>query len=208
MARYATSKTHGVPCCLMEISSGRWYWRRSVGGKQQAPRLLENVPPGPENASAARLAIELLEGQPLDEQRSVNKKIFVRDTWEQQIDERAKPGRVGTIRPSSSRAFKGNFRRHVLPRLGDRRVYTVSRADIVNLINELVEEGLAPGTVKSIVGACSIVFNGYQEAGYRPDNPTRNLGKLRPKLEKRGVDRHKHTLSPDEIDAIIAELET
>jgi integrase len=66
------------------------------------------------------------------------------------------PARVGggartRLSPSTFEGYRLNLRRHVLPRLGDRRLASLRTEDVDRLIAELEAEGKAAGTVRNVI---------------------------------------------------------
>lgn len=106
-------------------------------------------------------------------------------------------------KPSSVRMDEMNLARHVLPRLGARKVAEVSHAEIVRLHQGIGAE--APGAANRVLALLSKMFNLAEKWGLRASstNPCRHVTKFK----ERAVERY---VAPDEyarLDAVITEAE-
>lgn len=65
----------------------------------------------------------------------------------------SRDGRLGRSRlaPSTHREYRRALEVHILPRLGPRPLAALRPGDVDNLIAELEEHGLAPGTIRNVV---------------------------------------------------------
>jgi integrase len=61
---------------------------------------------------------------------------------------------------------RSQLHRHLLPRLGNRRLALITTDDVVAVARELQADGLSPWTVKRILGALSCVFTFALRRGY------------------------------------------
>jgi hypothetical protein len=62
--------------------------------------------------------------------------------------------------------YRSQLRRHLLPRLGPRRLALITSDDVVAVMRELQADGLSPWTIKRILGALSCVFTFALRRGY------------------------------------------
>ncbi len=91
-----------------------------------------------------------------------------------------------------------NLRLHVLPRLGSRRLDTITRADVAKLHHEL---GATPIAANRVLALLTTIFNKAEKWGLRPDgsNPCRHI-------DKDKETRRQRVLSFDELKRLGAEL--
>src|SRR6266542_4288092 len=71
--------------------------------------------------------------------------------------------------------YRSQLRRHLLPRLGRRRLAMITADDVVAVTRELQADGLSPWTVKRILGALSCVFTFALRRGYVTTHPFQRL---------------------------------
>ena len=85
---------------------------------------------------------------------------------------------------SSALSYESALRRHVLPRLGDRRVADVTRADVIALHHRM---RAIPYAANRTVGILSAVFTAAELWGLRPEgtNPCRYVKRFREKRRER-----------------------
>jgi integrase len=67
--------------------------------------------------------------------------------------------------------YRSHLRRHLLPRLGRRRLRSITTDDVVALSRELQREGLSAWTIKGILGTLSCVFSYALRRGYIGSHP-------------------------------------
>jgi hypothetical protein len=65
---------------------------------------------------------------------------------------------AGERRERTFDLYRSQLSRHLLPRLGRRRLGLITADDVVALMRELQADGLSPWTIKRILGALSCVF--------------------------------------------------
>jgi site-specific recombinase XerC len=78
---------------------------------------------------------------------------------------------VGERRDRTLDLYRSQLHRHLLPRLGNRRLALITTDDIVAVARELQADGLSPWTVKRILGALSCVFTFALRRGYVNSHP-------------------------------------
>jgi integrase len=78
---------------------------------------------------------------------------------------------VGVRRDRTSDLYRSQLRLHLLPRLGRRRIALITPDDVVALTRQLQAQGLAPWSVKRILGALSCVFSYAIRRGYITHHP-------------------------------------
>lgn len=71
--------------------------------------------------------------------------------------------------------YRSQLRRHLLPRLGRRRLVLITPDDIVHVTRDLQAEGLAPWTIKGILGVLSCVFSYAHRRGLIGAHPFERL---------------------------------
>jgi integrase len=106
-------------------------------------------------------------------------------------------------KPSSVRMDEKNLERHVLPRLGARKVAEVSHAEIVRLHQSIGAK--TPGAANRVLALLSKMFNLAEKWGLRAQstNPCRHVTKFK----ERAIERY---VAPEEyarLDGVIGEAE-
>lgn len=119
--------------------------------------------------------------------------------------EGARSGRVlnrkgERYRPSVTRDYEGDLRRHVEPALGDLRLSEVRRANVQDLIDMLVAAGLAPSTVRNALDPLRRIFDRAVKRDLIPFSPCQHLE------VPRGTGTRDRIASPVEAAALIAAL--
>jgi integrase len=82
---------------------------------------------------------------------------------------------AGERRDRTFDLYRSQLHRHLLPRLGRRRLVLITADDVVTLGRELQADGLSPWTVKRILGALSCVFTFALRRGYINTHPFHRL---------------------------------
>ncbi len=82
---------------------------------------------------------------------------------------------AGERRDRTFDLYRSQLHRHLLPRLGRRRLGLITADDVVALTRELQADGLSPWTVKRILGALSCVFTFALRRGYIAAHPFHRL---------------------------------
>ncbi len=95
---------------------------------------------------------------------------------------------AGARRERTLDLYRSQLHRHLLPRLGRRRLVLISADDVVAVMRELQAEGLSPWTIKRILGALSCVFTFALRRGYIATHPFHRLER----------DERPHPLSSDQ----------
>jgi len=78
---------------------------------------------------------------------------------------------AGQRRDRTLDLYRSQLHRHLLPRLGNRRLALITTDDVVAVARELQADGLSPWTVKRILGALSCVFTFALRRGYVNSHP-------------------------------------
>src|SRR6266496_2701828 len=78
---------------------------------------------------------------------------------------------AGERRERTLDLYRSQLHRHLLPRLGRRRLVLISADDVVAAMRELQADGLSPWTVKRILAALSCVFTFALRRGYISAHP-------------------------------------
>jgi len=71
--------------------------------------------------------------------------------------------------------YRGTLERHVLPRLGHRRLQLITTDDLAALVAELRAKGLSPWTINGLLVPLSCVFSFAVRRSYIATNPLRHL---------------------------------
>jgi integrase len=82
---------------------------------------------------------------------------------------------AGERRDRTLDLYRSQLHRHLLPRLGRRRLALITPNDVVAVMRELQADGLSPRTVKRILGALSCVFTFALRRGYVVARPFQRL---------------------------------
>jgi integrase len=81
----------------------------------------------------------------------------------------------GSVRANTLEFYRYRLERHVLPRLGNRRLDEIGVDDIVGLINDLRERGYAPQSVTAILTPLSRVLSHAARRSLIPSSPMSRL---------------------------------
>lgn len=82
---------------------------------------------------------------------------------------------AGERRDRTFDLYRSQLHRHLLPRLGRRRLVLITADDVVAIARELQADGLSPWTVKRILAALSCVFTFALRRGYINTHPFHRL---------------------------------
>ena len=100
--------------------------------------------------------------------------------------------------------YRQRLHRHVVPMLGRRPVADVVLADVRRLVDQLSGDGLAPGTVTSVIGILSGLLRYAVKGGHLARNPVRDLDRDdRPGTGRLTEPRY---LNVDEVEALLAQM--
>lgn len=123
------------------------------------------------------------------------------DAWLEQASQGVIRTRSGdTYKPAALRAYATAFRRRVYPVLGSEPVADVGRADLQELVDRLVAEGLSASTIHTPITALKAVFRHELDRDRIKVNPT--VG-LRLPAVRGGRDR---IADPQEAERLLAVL--
>ena len=78
---------------------------------------------------------------------------------------------AGERRDRTLDLYRSQLRRHLLPRLGRRRLALITADDVVAVTRALQADGLSPWTIKRILGALSCIFTFALRRGYISAHP-------------------------------------
>jgi integrase len=129
-------------------------------------------------------------------------------TLSEAAEEWLEAARVGVVRtrsgepykPSALRAYEEALRAKVLPALARRRLASIARADVQELVDRLVARGLAPSTVRNAVLPLRAIYRRAEARQQVLENPT--LGLSLPALRA----RRERVARPSEARALLAAL--
>jgi hypothetical protein len=82
---------------------------------------------------------------------------------------------AGERRDRTFDLYRSQLYRHLLPRLGQRRLGLITADDVVAVARELQADGLSPWTIKRILGALSCVFTFALRRGHIATHPFQRL---------------------------------
>ena len=105
------------------------------------------------------------------------------------------------VRKSYSEACEYMQRVHVSPLLGDRKASEVDRGDVEAFGRALLKRGLAPKSVRNIMGFLHAVFEHGLDRGWVRENPVRRAEK--PGRRRQGSNPDLQFLSVSELEAVI-----
>src|SRR3954454_17065194 len=109
-------------------------------------------------------------------------------------------GLEGLVLPSTVEAYAGRLERHVLPRLGDRRLDEVAVDDILALISALRKKGYSGTTIAVTLTPLSRLFAKAVRRGLIESNPVSKLDRSeRPRISR----QERPVLSPDEVGRLL-----
>jgi len=105
------------------------------------------------------------------------------------------------VRHTTQSSYESNYRLHILPVLGHRRLNEITRAQIKDFVASLVEQKLARPTIRIITSQLCALLNQAIEDGIIDFNPATNLAKF----YKNAPIRHKEIqpLTEPEIKAFL-----
>ncbi len=104
------------------------------------------------------------------------------------------------LRPKTLEWYSNAIRRHLVPRIGRRRVAEVNEDDVVRVIAEMRTAGYAPWTIKGVVMVAGRVMGHAARRGLIPGNPVRRLERgERPSLVRRDL----RVLNRDEVGRLL-----
>ncbi len=111
---------------------------------------------------------------------------------------------VRGLRPSSLESYESIQRVHVSPLLGSRPITTVDTDDVEAFSAALLKKGLAPKTVRNMLGFLHQVFEHAIALKLIRDNPVRHAEK--PDGKKAGVNSDIQFLTVSQLEAVIREI--
>jgi len=103
-------------------------------------------------------------------------------------------------KPSVVRDYEADLRRHVLDELGDKRLCDVRRGDLMALIENMVEDGLAPSTIRNALDPVRRIFRRAVQREMIPISPCQELEL------PRGTGKRDCVASPREAAQLVAAL--
>lgn len=104
------------------------------------------------------------------------------------------------LRPRTLEWYENALRRHVLPRLGQRKIATICEDDIVRLIREMEADGYAGWTIRGVLTPFGRVLGNAARRGTIAANPIRRLERgERPRVERAPM----RVLDRDEIGRLL-----
>ena len=109
-------------------------------------------------------------------------------------------GLEGLVQPSTVEAYAGRLQRHVLPRLGERRLDEIDVDDILALISALRKQSYSGTTIVATLTPLSRLFNHAVRRGLIEVNPVSKLDRSeRPRVSR----QERPVLNPEEIGRLL-----
>ncbi len=78
-------------------------------------------------------------------------------------------------KPSVAAGYDNVLRLHVLPTLGDRRLSAITRNDVQDLVDNLIAQKKAPGTIRNTLMPLRVIYRRALKRGETAVNPTSGL---------------------------------
>jgi integrase len=155
---------------------------RAEDGRQRRMNLASwpnETPDGARDLARAKLH-EVAQGQdPAGKRRAAREASTVADLAERYLREHARPHK----KERSAKSDEDNLRLHVRPRLGSRKVASVTYNDVADLHNAIGASGPKPhpGAANRTLALLSKMFNLAEKWGLRPlnSNPCRHVQRFR-----------------------------
>jgi integrase len=109
-------------------------------------------------------------------------------------------GLEGLVQPSTVEAYAGRLQRHVLSRLGERRLDEIEVDDILALISDLRKHGYSGTTIAATLTPLSRLFTHAVRRGVIEVNPVSKLDRSeRPRVSR----QERPVLNPEEIGRLL-----
>ena len=109
-------------------------------------------------------------------------------------------GLEGLVQPSTVEAYAGRLQRHVLPRLGKRRLDEIDVDDILDLISALRKQSYSGTTIVATLTPLSRLFNHAVRRGLIEVNPVSKLDRSeRPRVSR----QERPVLNPEQIGRLL-----
>ena len=118
---------------------------------------------------------------------------FSTDHWE--------TGALLALKPRSSRIYKFNLDKYILPILGSQRLCDLSQAAIQQLLMSMRRKGYSGSTLHSVHVTLAKVLQTAVDNGYLDRNPARGI-----KIGDRGQRKQRTFLEPSQIQRLLAAL--
>ena len=118
---------------------------------------------------------------------------FSTDHWE--------AGALLALKPSSSRIYKFNLDKYVIPILGSHRLCDVNRAVIQQLLVSMKSKGYAGSTLHSVRVTIAKVLQTAVDNGYLERNPAHGI-----KIGDQGVNTQRVFLDPSQVQRLLVVL--
>jgi len=112
---------------------------------------------------------------------------------------------AGVRRERTLEIYRNQLQRHLLPRLGRRRLHLITTDELAELIKDLQAQGLAPWTVRGIMVPLGCVFGYAVRRGHLVQNPLR---RLEPDERPHPGPREQRVLTQDELRRLLAACPT
>ena len=151
---------------IRKLPSGRWqaHYKGADGKLHPAPNTFRTK--GMAEQWLAGIEADLMRGNWSPPQRSKETVALWADRW---------LGSKLNLKPKTKADYEIRLRVYVLPKWGETPISKITRSDIQQWVQELVNNGAQPSTVRHAVGTLSRVLNEAVEAGALPSNPCQKI---------------------------------
>jgi integrase len=106
-------------------------------------------------------------------------------------------------KPSTLRTYRNQFDAQIVSRVGGRPLLRLDRDQVEQLIADLARDGLAPKTIRNIIGLLSGICEFAVRRRWASENPCRYVDK--PSVE---VSEDIRFLEPEEVEAVLRAIDT
>jgi integrase len=183
--------------------SGAYYGRwRTVDGRWLNRKIGRVRTPGETDgltrSQAEREFRRMQEAEELAPRPAVGSRVPTVDEMARSLRERLE---LRGVRKSYRETCEYMQRVHIEPLLGDRKAIDVDRGDVEAFGRALLKRGLAPKSVRNILGLLHAVFEHGVDRGWVPENPVRRAEK--PGRRRAGANPDLQFLSVSELEAVI-----
>jgi integrase len=150
---------------------------RTQDGTQRKQKIARtcDMPPDKARELARKVFAAVAEGKdPKQDQRDAKAAPTMADLSERYMKEHARPFK----KDASVRSDENNWRLHILPTLGTKKVRAVTKADVLTLLGKLSDK---PAAGNQVVALLSKAFNLAEDWGWRDanSNPCRRVKKYK-----------------------------
>ncbi len=199
-----SKRTYGTG--QLYTKSGAWYgrWRTSDDrrlNRKVGPVRKPGAREGLTRPQAERTLRQMQEAEELLPRLPLGPEVPTVDDVANSLRKRL---RVRGLRKSSLESCESIQRIHITPRIGSRAITALDTDDVESIAAALLKEGLAPKTVRNILGFLHQVFEHAISRGLIRDNPERRAEK--PGRKQSGSNPDLQVLTVSELEAVLREI--